>query len=402
MGAAAPASEVVANGRGGLMQRGQNARMSVVALMTLVVVAVVSVSVGHASGQTPSAQADFAAGSELYKKAEYAAAAARLERAIAGGLDLSDRTRAREWVAVCYFASNQLAKATEAIRALVKEVPAYEPSPGLPGDVRDFFALVKRDTVSRSTPEAELAKPRAPDKTSPEPAATGSNTSTPPPLLALTGTRLQWVAIPAGTFQMGCGPNDQNCDKDEHPSHRQTVAAFRMTATEVTVAMYQAYASAAGRSMPQRPPGITADHPIVNVTWLEAIGFCDWVKGRLPTEVEWEYAARGGTATSFWWGDSFDNSRANNSGKAEPVGNVARRNPFGLFDMLGNAWEWTSSLYKGYPYNPADGREDSSASGRRVLRGGSWNDNPRKKLRAGYRNDSRGDNFGFRCAQSGS
>jgi formylglycine-generating enzyme required for sulfatase activity len=364
------------------------------------VLLVVAMFTGRVAGQTAGGQADFAAGSKLFQAGDYKEAAPRLERAIAGGLDLADRIRAREWVAVCYFALNLPTRAAESIQALVKEAPGYEPSVSLPQDVRDFFTFVKREAASRAALEAELEKARATAKPASGPEPTRTEPSIPAVLSSLAGSPFRWAAIPAGTFLMGCGPTDQNCDDDEKPAHRQTVEAFRMMTTEVTVAMYQAYATAAGRSMPARPQGGSPDHPIVNVTWLEAIGFCEWVKGRLPTEAEWEYAARGGTATAYWWGDSFDSSRANNNGRPEPVGDSARRNPFGLFDMLGNAWEWTSSIYKIYPYDAGDGRENSSASGRRTMRGGSWSDNPRKNLRAAYRNDGRGGNFGFRCAQS--
>src|SRR5262245_54179115 len=100
------------------------------------VILVVAIYGGPVAGQTASGQADFAAGSKLFQAGDYKEAAPRLERAIAGGLDLADRIRAREWVAVCYFALNLHTKAAESIQALVKEAPSYEPSATLPPDVR--------------------------------------------------------------------------------------------------------------------------------------------------------------------------------------------------------------------------------------------------------------------------
>jgi formylglycine-generating enzyme required for sulfatase activity len=335
---------------------------------------------------------------------KYSEAAPRLERAITAGLDLADRIRAREWLAVCYFFLSQPAKSSESIQALVKEAPAYEPSATLTPDVREFFTQVARESTSRAALEAELLKLRAPAKTTPDP-GTPRPASTPAALASLSGAPFEWVDIRGGTFQMGCGLTDRDCVDHEVPAHRQVVAAFRMMATEVTLSMYQAYASVAGRAVPVPPRGgYRADLPLVNVTWLEALGFCEWVNGRLPTEAEWEYAARAGTSTVYWWGDSFEASRANASGNVQPAGN-ARRNPFGLYDMLGNVWEWTSTVQQPYPYNAADGREDRSANGPRVIRGGSWNAYP-IFLRASSRgfNDPGNGEFsvGFRCAQSAS
>ena len=138
-----------------------------------------------------------------------------------------------------------------------------------------------------------------------------------------------------------------------------------------------------------------ANQPVVGVTWYEANAYCAWLSEvagrpcRLPTEAEWEAAARGGKARLYPWGRRFDPARANTvEGRVlgtSPVGVYPRGvGPLGLWDGAGNVWEWTSSLYKPYPYRSDDGREDPNAAGRRVLRGGSWGNN-RRLARCAYR-----------------
>ena len=225
----------------------------------------------------------------------------------------------------------------------------------------------------------------------------------PPSLRGTGGVPFQWVDIPAGAFQMGCAPGDLNCVPGEQPRHRQTVAAFRMLATEVTVAMYQAHASASGGSLPDQTGAAVADNPVVNVNWSEADSFCKWAGGRLPTEVEWELRGRAGTSTVYYWGDAFDGSRVNNSPSANigVVGNAAHKNAFGLYDMLGNVEEWTSTIDWPYPYRASDGRENRYALSNREVRGGGFNADPRL-LRASARSAPHPDVtmpfIGFRCA----
>ncbi len=151
--------------------------------------------------------------------------------------------------------------------------------------------------------------------------------------------------------------------------------------------------------------------PVTDVSWQDAVRFTQWLsdktgmKIRLPTEAEWEYAARAGTSTAYFWGDSWDGRHSYLSNSKKPVGSH-QPNAFGLHDMLGNVWEWTASGYDSN-YNGAERQVASlDVGGRRVLRGGAWIHGP-GFVRAAYRDywgpDSRATNFtglvGFRLAR---
>jgi formylglycine-generating enzyme required for sulfatase activity len=232
--------------------------------------------------------------------------------------------------------------------------------------------------------------------------------------------------IPPGTFRMGSLASEAGRDPGETPhvvaigtgfwmdTHEVTNAAFQRfvrdeinwSKTRVTPATYDGdYLTGwAGDHLPQGRDV----HPVSGVTWAAAGAFCAWAGKRLPTEAEWEYAARAGTTTAYWWGDAFDGTRANpNERGTEPVGNPSHVNPWGLADMAGNVWEWTSSRYQPYPYHPGDGREDPGAGGdgRRVLRGGAWVVLPeylRSADRFKYSPRISSEYVGFRCVLSGS
>ena len=220
---------------------------------------------------------------------------------------------------------------------------------------------------------------------------------------------LKYVWIPPGTFTMGCSPGDNECDYPEQPGHRVTLSrGFWMGQTEATVGAYQRFAAATHRQMPPAPPfnARWANHnmPIVNVSWDDSQAYCQWTGGRLPTEAEWEYAARAGSTEPRYgpldevaWYDK-------NSGGATHDVAQKRANTWGLFDMLGNVWEWVSDWYDEnyYRNSPVADPPGPSSGQLKLLRGGSWSLNPRD-VRVSFRNwVELGDRFnvdvGFRCA----
>ena len=224
--------------------------------------------------------------------------------------------------------------------------------------------------------------------------------------------------VPAGSFQMGCVPADKDCAKDEAPRHEVKIPqGFWITRTEVTVGAYSSFTKKTGRPDPPKTKtnfgGLGSELPQTNVSWDDAVAYCQWAGGRLPTEAEWEYAARGGKPDQIYpWG-AWDATKANYSKtdikkvrkpyqETVAARQIGDGNGFDLYDMAGNAAEWVSDWYSptyysdsggADPKGPADGKE-------RVVRGGSWND-PEKFLRSSardHRQPGKGENTtGFRC-----
>jgi formylglycine-generating enzyme required for sulfatase activity len=204
----------------------------------------------------------------------------------------------------------------------------------------------------------------------------------------------EMALIPAGDFLMGSDPKKDKFAKDrEQPQHTLFLPDYYLAKTPLTNAQYAAFVQATGHSQPGhwkggKPPKGKEDHPVVHVSWHDAVAYCRWLSEvtgrpyRLPSEAEWEKGARGSDGRLWPWGNQWDVKRCNTkeSGPNDttPVGAYPEgASPYGLLDMAGNVWEWTRSVYKSYPYDPDDGREDLEAPGtvRRVLRGGSWNYN---------------------------
>jgi formylglycine-generating enzyme required for sulfatase activity len=194
---------------------------------------------------------------------------------------------------------------------------------------------------------------------------------------------LNYLWIPPGTFMMGCSPGDRECKEDEKPSHRVTISAgFWMGQTEVTVKAYQKYVGEMGRRLVFGDLGVfgppRANMPAGSTfhkSWYDASDYCGWAGGRLPTEAEWEYAARGGsTQNRYGELDEIAWYVKNSDRTAHEVG-LKKPNAFGLFDMLGNVWEWVNDWYDPDYYRHSSNIDPKgpSTGQQRVLRGGSWN-----------------------------
>ncbi len=223
------------------------------------------------------------------------------------------------------------------------------------------------------------------------------------------------VLIPAGPFVMGW---DDRLP-DEGPSHTVTLPAYYIDLYEVTNLQYKAFMNATGHRSPahfrnRTYPAGKADHPVTYVTWYDARDYCTWAGKRLPTEAEWEKAARGTDGRMFPWGNEFNINYANTpqrwarlgrEGDTTPVGAFPQgRSPYGLYDMSGNVWEWTASWYQPHPGNTHP--SESYGEKYKVLKGGSWWDCSFYKCgisapvfnRAFFLRSTRNKNFGFRCA----
>ncbi len=222
------------------------------------------------------------------------------------------------------------------------------------------------------------------------------------------GNTISMRLVTAGEFTMG----SDSGDNDEKPPHQVYLDAFYMDTYEVTNASYRACVQAGWCKKPNNTDHYDnpdyANHPVVYVDWNQASAYCEWRGSSLPTEAQWEKAARGTDGRTYPWGEGIDCNRANYGVCVEAIDTtevgsyVNGVSPYGLYDMAGNVWEWVSSLYEPYPYEATDGREDLSAGGDRVLRGGTWYITEEKSLRVSNRLASKGpgDNWstiGFRC-----
>lgn len=257
----------------------------------------------------------------------------------------------------------------------------------------------------------------------------------------------EMVSIPGGSFLMGSSSGEEGSQDDERPRHPVTVAAFKLGKHEVTREQFAAFVDDSGynssgcyawngstfeqdSSTSWRNPGFSqsGSHPVACVSWEDAQAYLRWLNGktgkryRLPTEAEWEYAARAGTSTARHWGEEANSACgyanvADRTAKSRftnwsvfpcgdgyvftaPVGSY-QPNAFGLYDTLGNVWEWTCSDYTGR-YDGTEMTCNSGASGLRVIRGGSWDDPPldlRSASRTGPDPDFRSNDLGFRLAQ---
>jgi formylglycine-generating enzyme required for sulfatase activity len=226
---------------------------------------------------------------------------------------------------------------------------------------------------------------------------------------------MRWVV--SGSFSMGSPATEAGRGADEDANDVKIETGFWLDRTEVSNEAFQQFVKAKPEWAKDRiggsylndwsgsnfPPGAGAK-PVAFVTWGAAREYARWAGKRLPTEAEWEYAARAGTTGPYWWeGTEFQANRANQGELPWSVGQEPQAmNNWGLYDMLGNVWEWTSTSKQGYPYRD-DGREDPARSGNRVVRGGSFDGNLaflRAAKRYALDSASAVVNVGFRCAYS--
>jgi eukaryotic-like serine/threonine-protein kinase len=266
------------------------------------------------------------------------------------------------------------------------------------------------------------------------------------PLAGSTSIRkadhMAMVYIPAGEFIMGSSNNEPGSQANEKPQHNVYLDAYWMDQTEVTGSQFrkfveandyqttaefkgQAFAFVESKGEWQLVDGAnwmhpfgpdsnaTNNHPVVQVSWQDASSYCEWVGGSLPSEQQWEKAARGTDGRIYPWGDTFDGTKLNYCDSlcggdqtftdgfkyTSPVGSYpSGASPYGIYDMAGNVWEWTADWYKGSYAGKLSAQDAANPS--RVLRGGSWN-HDKGGMRTAYRllapSVTVVDNFGFRC-----
>jgi formylglycine-generating enzyme required for sulfatase activity len=273
-------------------------------------------------------------------------------------------------------------------------------------------------TPAPKPPAIQPTKPKTTPATTPKQTIPPSKTTASPTPAVPSSISATMVYVPGGTFWMGCSPGDGECLEHESPRHKVTLSPYYIGKYEVTQAEWRAVMG----SNPSENSGCDAC-PVENVSWYDVQGFIKKLnqltgrRYRLPTEAEWEYAARGGTTTKFHTGNCLSTSQANYDGnypaegcskgqyrgKTLPVGSFSP-NGYGLYDMSGNVYEWCSDRYVEtyYSSSPLTDPQGPWSGEYRVVRGGSWSSYARR-CRVSNRNKltpaDRDDNFGFRLAR---
>ncbi len=236
----------------------------------------------------------------------------------------------------------------------------------------------------------------------------GANTDWTPQITTING--IDVALVPPGCFTMG------SADFEDAPPHEQCIEEpFYIGVAEVTNAQYAQCIDSGGCTPLPEDTYISdweySNHPVIFVDWFQSHSFAEWWGGRLPTESEWEYAARGTSSWIYPWGNDWyayvNDRRSDWNEFTSAVGAFPNGSSWiGALDMAGNVWEWVSSLYVVYPYNPDDGREldtENNIDHKRVARGGSWFDSGtalfRSSLRLENEPDFRSDEIGFRVAR---
>ncbi len=233
----------------------------------------------------------------------------------------------------------------------------------------------------------------------------------------------EMVQVPEGPFIMGSSEEDilwavkkfhsESLDwyRDETPAHSVTLPTFQIDKYEVTFRDYAVYMEATGKPPPREFENSRLNHPrqpVVSVSWQDAKDYCRWAKKRLPTEAEWEKAARGTDKWHYPWGNEADALNTNIRGKGDSYRNTSPggkfpegASPYGVMDMSGNVWEWTENWYQPHPDN--EHSNDFYGEKFKVIKGGSWNSNldlARPAVRGKAFPDQKKNYIGFRCVAS--
>ncbi len=273
--------------------------------------------------------------------------------------------------------------------------------------------LIKAPAVNKAPVYTAPRKPpsiKKPQTTVAAPVAKSFNDT-----MTIGGTAPAMMNIPQGKFRMGGA--SAFVAPDESPRHVVTLKAFAISQYEVTFAEYAIFAKATGKKAPDSKTWDKDNHPVIQVSWNDALQYTQWLslqtgfKYRLPSESEWEYAARAGTSTSYWWGSDkginnaqcFDCGGDLNPNKPAKIGSF-KANNFGLYDILGNVFEWTHDCYhNNYINAPTDGSSwDGGDCSVRVARGGAYA-SPASSMRASnrekFKSNQGRDHIGIRLAR---
>ena len=283
-----------------------------------------------------------------------------------------------------------------------------------PQSAEALLALLEGE---RPTPVPEPVPPNPPP---PRPVAERAVGTVFRDALKSDGEGPQMVVLPTGRFRMGSPSDEADRNSNEGPVRTVTISQrIAMGRYEVTFADYDRFVSATGRARPGDEGWGRGRRPVINVSQEDAKAYATWLSAqtgktyRLPSESEWEYAARAGTETAYSWGNEIGVNRANYDGsgskwsnrKTSPVGSF-EPNAFGLYDMHGNVWEWVEDCYhdnyKGAPTDGSAWTTNCSGSHRAVVRGGSWGNSPRglrSAIRGWLAPSYRHSGFGFRLVQ---
>jgi len=227
---------------------------------------------------------------------------------------------------------------------------------------------------------------------------------TPPPDPTVT-----MVLVKGGVFNMGCSPGDQLCAKDERPKHAVELKPYFIDINEVTIAEYKRCVAAGECGASELANRIKEDQgnrPVIGVSWFDAKKYCEWVGKRLPTEAEWENAAKAGKNSALYGKlDEIAWYESNSQGSSRLIGEK-KPNAIGLYDILGNVWEWCADWYDEnyYGASPKQNPTGPESGTHKVIRGGGWQNNPkqvRTTYRVGLSSMTKSNDIGFRCAKDG-